>query len=51
MRRIEPAPYVDYYYNYTTDKWYSTGYNGAEYFLNQIRRPNLTLGRPVQASS
>ncbi len=51
MRRTEPAPYVDYYYNFVTDKWYSTGYDGAEYFLNQIRRPNLTLGRPIQAPS
>jgi len=51
MRRTEPAPYVDYYYNFVTEKWYSTGYDGSEYFLNQIRRPNLTLGRPVQAPS
>ena len=51
MRSTEPAPYVDYYYNFVTEKWYSTGYDGEDYFLNQIRRPNLTLGRPVQASS
>ena len=50
MRRTEPVPYVDYFFNFVTDKWYLTGYDGAEYILKQIRRPDLTLGRPVQAS-
>jgi len=48
MRRTDPVPYVDYYYSPIEEKWYLTGYNGAEYFTHQIKRPNLKIGRPVQ---
>ncbi|MEM1127571.1 MAG: hypothetical protein AAGI71_13040 [Bacteroidota bacterium] len=40
------TPYVDYYYNQVSNAWYRSGYDGERFFLNRIRRPNLTRGRP-----
>lgn len=40
------APYVDYYYQYDTGTWYRTGYDGVEFFLKRIPRPELFRGRP-----
>lgn len=49
-------PYVDYFYDTEVDTWYRTGYNGASFFLEPIRRSRIVPGRrpwlekPVQAS-
>ena len=48
MREAEPAAFADYYYHASTEAWYSTGFDGAEYFLRRIRPPNLARGRPEQ---
>lgn len=46
IHRSEPEPYTDYYYHQVTEKWYFTGFDGAEYFIREIRLPDLKLGRP-----
>ena len=43
---IDPAPYVDYYYNREFNHWQRTGYDGSAYFTDRIRPPNLRRGRP-----
>ncbi len=48
MREVEPAAYMDYYFNVTTGVWYRTGYDGSEYIMSPIRPPNLARGRPEQ---
>ncbi len=44
------APYVDYYYNFVTRRWYRTGYDGQQFFTDPIGQPNLARGRPQLAS-
>ncbi|MEO0557712.1 MAG: hypothetical protein AAF170_05950 [Bacteroidota bacterium] len=39
-------PYVDYYLSYERNRWYRTGYNGAEYFQRTVRRPPGWSRRP-----
>ncbi len=39
------APYVDYYYDRVSDAWYRTGFDGAHYFLDRVRRRDVTPGR------
>jgi hypothetical protein len=41
----EPAPYVDYYFETETRRWYRTGYDGQSYFLDPISRYRTTPGR------
>lgn len=43
---VEPAPFVDYFFDGWEQAWYRTGYDGQEQFLEPIREPNLYLGRP-----
>ena len=43
------APYVDYYYNYASRRWYRTGYDGQQFFTDPIGQPNLARGRPQLA--
>jgi len=47
MRKEPYGVYVDYFYNRVTARWYRTGYDGEEFFLEQIRQPELARGRPV----
>ncbi len=49
--QIKPVPYVDYYYHMLTEKWYLTGFNGTEYFVQKVDRPNFEFGRPTQRLS
>ncbi len=49
MRKEEPAPYVDYYYNYPARRWYRTGFDGRQFFTDPIGQPNLVRGRPQLA--
>ncbi len=51
MGRIKPVPYIDYYYHSHTEKWYLTGFNGTEYFIQKIDQPNFEFGRPIQRIS
>ena len=45
LRRREPAPYVDYYYEEETRRWYRVGYDGEAYFRERISRFDITPGR------
>ena len=46
LKGVAPAPYVDYYYEPAGKHWYRAGYDGNEYFLRAIPRPNIQFGRP-----
>jgi len=48
IRQTVPQPYVDYYYNKVVKQWYSTGFDGNEYFTRPIDPPDFDAGRPVQ---
>ena len=39
------APYVDYYYEEETRRWYRTGYDGEAYFMDRVYRSQMTPGR------
>ncbi len=43
---VEPAAYVDYYYDAEERAWYRTGYEGSRYTTTRIKQPNLARGRP-----
>ena len=49
MSKQQPAPYVDYYYNYPARRWYRTGFDGQQFFKDPIGQPNLARGRPQLA--
>ncbi len=49
MHEEELAPYVDYYYNYVSRRWYRTGFDGQQFFTDPIGQPNLARGRPQLA--
>jgi len=45
---VDPAPYVDYYFESETRRWYRTGYDGESYFLDRVYRYDMTpQRRPV----
>lgn len=46
LLEVEPAPYVDYYFDREFNHWQHTGYDGSAYFIERIRPPNLRRGRP-----
>jgi hypothetical protein len=45
LRRAERAPYVDYYYEEETRRWYRVGYDGTRFFRERISRFDITPGR------
>ncbi|PSQ96880.1 MAG: hypothetical protein BRD55_04345 [Bacteroidetes bacterium SW_9_63_38] len=45
LRGGRPAPYVDYYYEDETRRWYRVGYDGETYFRERISRFDITPGR------
>jgi hypothetical protein len=40
------APYVDYYFHVQGETWYRVGFDGMWFFMDPIRTPDLTRGRP-----
>lgn len=42
----QPAAYIDYYFSPVSGWWYQTGYDGAAFFTERIRRPRLEDGPP-----
>ena len=46
LPEASPAPYVDYYFNPRTRRWYRTGFDGHHFFTDPIGQPNLARGRP-----
>jgi len=59
LRRRERVPYIDYYHNPTTGRWYRVGFDGQSFFREHIsrraivrgRRPRLETAPPTPASS
>ena len=51
MTESAPEPHVDYFFHSITERWYRTGFNGEDYFIREIRWPNLALGRPTLLES
>ena len=47
LHRPKRAPYVDYWYEQETGRWYRAGYDGTDYFLQRISRWRLEPGRPT----
>jgi hypothetical protein len=45
LRREESAPYVDYYYDDATRRWYRVGYDGRSFFRERISRFDILPGR------
>ena len=45
LRREERAPYVDYYYEDETRRWYRVGFDGQSFFREQISRRDIVRGR------
>jgi hypothetical protein len=45
LRREERAPYVDYYYEDETRRWYRVGFDGESFFREQISRRDIVRGR------
>ncbi len=48
-------PYVDYFYDTEVARWYRTGFDGADYFIEPISRSRIVPGRrpwlqPAQAA-
>lgn len=51
LRADERAPYVDYFYDTEVDTWYRAGYDGADFFLEPIRRSRVVEGRRPRLDS
>jgi hypothetical protein len=45
LREERPAPYVDYYYESSTERWYRVGFDGATFFRERISRFDIVPGR------
>lgn len=45
LRRGDRAPYVDYYYEEETRRWYRVGHDGTQFFRERISRFDITPGR------
>jgi len=45
LKREERAPYVDYYYEPETRRWYRVGYDGRSFFRERISRFDIVPGR------
>jgi len=46
LRNDRKAPYVDYWQEDGTRRWYRTGFDGSRFFLERISRWDLEPGRP-----
>lgn len=45
LRRAGRAPYVDYYYDEATRRWYRVGFDGQSFFRERISRVDIVPGR------
>lgn len=45
IRSPKRAPYVDYYYEDETGRWYRVGYDGVDFFRERISRYDIIPGR------
>ena len=51
LRSAERAPYVDYYYEEATRRWYRVGFDGRTFFRERISRFDIVPGRRPQLDS
>lgn len=51
VRRAERAPFVDYYYEGRRNRWYRTGFDGEEFFLERISNVDYVPGRRPRLDS
>jgi hypothetical protein len=51
LQAVEPAPYVDYYYEAATRRWYRVGFDGRTFFRERISRFDIVPGRRPQLDS
>jgi hypothetical protein len=51
LQGVEPAPYVDYYYEAATRRWYRVGFDGQAFFRERISRFDIVPGRRPQLDS
>jgi hypothetical protein len=45
LHRKERAPYVDYYYDEATRRWYRVGFDGQSFFRERISRFDIVRGQ------
>jgi hypothetical protein len=45
LKTVERAPYVDYYYERSTRRWYRVGFDGRSFFRERISRFDIVPGR------
>ncbi len=45
LTRGRLMPYVDYYHSRERNQWYRTGYDGADYYVEEIKRPRWVRRR------
>ena len=45
LKSVERAPYVDYYYEQSTRRWYRVGFDGRSFFRERISRFDIVPGR------
>ncbi len=45
LRTSERAPYVDYYFEKETGRWYRVGFDGTDFFRERISRFDIVPGR------
>ncbi len=41
----DPTPFADYYHSLDLQKWFRTGFDGTEYFVQETRRPRWAVSR------
>lgn len=51
LRREERAPYVDYYYDEATRRWYRVGFDGRSFFRERISRFDIVRGQRPRLDS
>lgn len=45
LRHDRLMPYVDYYFSRDRDQWYRTGYDGTDYYVEEVDRPRWARRR------
>ncbi len=45
LQQERKAPYVDYYYETSTERWYRVGFDGTTFFRERISRFDIVSGR------
>lgn len=48
LKTVERGPYVDYYYEQSTRRWYRVGFDGQTFFRERISRFDIVPGRRPQ---